>query len=147
MSEFFRLVDFFDVCLISFKEAHKIAYQFKSISLWVSGGANPIGEHHKCPVSKHAFSKPWPLSLKGPSSAVSVSYLAFSREYRCKRTSFIFALFCSISWHGSKRDISLHCVRINGPFLQRLVLKLAIREMLFSSGPQVVQPTFMLFIL
>ena len=98
--------------------------------------------NHKCPVSKHAFSKPWPLSLKGPSYAVSVSYLPFSREYRCKRTSFIFALFCSISWHGSKREISLHCVRINGPFLQRLVLKLAIREMLFSSGPQVVQPTF-----
>ena len=43
MSEFFRLVDFFDVYLISFK-AHKIAYQFKSISFWVGGGENPMGE-------------------------------------------------------------------------------------------------------
>ena len=46
MSEFFRLVDFFDVYLISFK-AHKIAYQFKSISFWLGGGANPMKDVEK----------------------------------------------------------------------------------------------------
>ena len=137
MSEFFRRI-----YLISFKEAHKIAYQFKSISLWVGGGANPIGEHHKCPVSKHAFSKPWPLSLKGPSSAVSVSYLAFSVNTDAKE--HLSYSHCFVPSPGLvAREIYL-CIVFEsmGPFLQRLVLKLAIREMLFSSGPQVVQPTF-----
>ena len=101
----------------------------------------PLG-NHKCPVSKHAFSKPWPLSLKGPSSAVSVSYLAFSVNTDAKE--HLSYSHCFVPSPGLvARERYLYIVfESMGPFLQRLVLKLAIREMLFSSGPQVVQPTF-----
>ena len=107
----------------------------------------PLGNTISALFLNMLFPKPWPLSLKGPSSAVSVSYLAFSVNTDAKE--HLSYSHCFVPSPGLVARERYLCIVFEsmGPFLQRLVLKLAIREMLFSSGPQVVQPTFMLFIL